>query len=248
MSDRQEGKRPTGRFQRPGMNLGFTLVELLVVIFIISLLAALLLPALERARDCAVTITCITNLKQCGIACENYAAEHSNRLLTHWNAAGWSSWYGWGYALCAEKILDVRPLVYVCPKIQPKLTNLDIDNYGIAKTRSYGINQARIYQGLNYAVPGADIVNADNSVSHFVIPGQIRQPSTFMLLMDTKLLGSPCQRCIIYPSQTSGISIWTIHQKGLAATVAYGDLHVDVSGTGKFLEYFGSSSSFTSEQ
>lgn len=75
--------RPFRQNPRGHAQLAFTLVELLTVVAIIGILAAILIPAVGRIKERARTMQCLSNLRQIGIACLSYTSEHKG-LLPVW--------------------------------------------------------------------------------------------------------------------------------------------------------------------
>jgi len=72
----------TGRVRQPGFLDAFTLIELLVVIAVITILAALLLPALTRAREKTKAVVCLSNLRQLSLIRRDYMYDPQGRVYT----------------------------------------------------------------------------------------------------------------------------------------------------------------------
>ena len=79
------GRKENVTFPEGLLAAGFTLIEILVVISIISILLSVLLPALNAARDKAKSIKCKGNLKSIGVAINLYTQDYRERLAPYWD-------------------------------------------------------------------------------------------------------------------------------------------------------------------
>ncbi len=184
----------------------FTLIELLIVVAIIAILAGMLLPALNKARDKAISAKCISNLKQTGLAWGAYTSDFGSYYPQCKTTGTTYNGYTWSYTFYINKYLPQS--VMICDSMyrfsggESYIRNVLKKNPNWDEMRyvSYGYNTWGIgddypsnWQKKNFPVP--------------VKAGKVKNPSDKVLNADARMVigyGNPVRGWHVIDGNSNG--------------------------------------------
>ncbi len=162
------------------MKKRFTLIELLVVIAIIAILASILLPALGQAREKAKSSQCVGNLRQLGLAIQQYTMDYDyfpNLNCVNFKGKNDASFAGWKFAIAPylsieppataaqdKKNIVIAEGVFKCPKFEPRNERYPLTKGNVIFGGGYGYNWGG-KDGIGYKNSGGEYWCKPNQVT-----------------------------------------------------------------------------------
>jgi prepilin-type processing-associated H-X9-DG protein len=226
-------------FQR----FAFTLIELLVVVSTIAILAAMLLPSLQKAKETSRGAVCMNNLRQLGLAFATYASDWegwSPKMVE--NVFAYPNTPKWLRILMKNGVLADpglgKPTIFLCPSQKPRTFTMNttgdpwIDDY-----YSYGIRFVDNWEGA-FSIGKARVAYSNAA-------GDYGYPSDFLLLADTVAEAASIatihrqQQYCFNPDASMGAAFQVHLRHNARGNFLFGDGHVSSLSRNDLVDNYG---------
>jgi len=230
----------------------FTLIELLVVIAIIAILAAMLLPALSKAKDKAKAIGCVSNLRQLGVCLTLYKDDYRSFYPQGITVSG--DYWIWPALLRTYTSKGSETGVFWCPSAPTAALWIPSFGSGLPAQYGYQANEVRLAPGGksflsygdncwgsvdSYPVRGLGVYDMDPAVKE----SSVLRPTKMIALGDsnwkTNSGGDPNWSGFIgaYQDPPGSTRQWPLDLHNLRANIVFCDAHVETLKRSVFIPY-----------